>query len=443
MPENATPVAAGKIRLAQVLLVGALAISLYLLYSTIKGGGIAGCGPESGCSEVLNSRWSKVASIPVSALAAGVYILTLFAATRLAAGSQTAQRWVTAAACTILAAALWFVALQLFLLHAICIFCMSAHLLGALASMLLLSSVLQSPAKADLMPSFSGGISALLLMILLQVAIQPKTAVFHKYATASVANTSNAPVAPAAAPAVTNLPSTPLAATSAPVAPKLQSLAKLQSLSLPPPQSVLSILGGEFKLDLTELPAIGPRNAQHKVVALFDYTCKHCRHTHALLHEAMHEITNFGLVSLPVPLDSNCNRLVRRTPAPHANACEYARTALAVWRCAPDLFPKYDAWVFQGELPPSLDQMRQYAAELVGAEKLAAALNDPWITERIQKDVDIYASNSKAAKNGALPQLIFPTGVLVGGLRDLNNTYENLRQFLGVTNTVPQVQKGG
>ena len=46
----------------------ALGISLFLAWNSLQGGGIPGCGPESGCNDVLNSRWSKTGPIPVSAL---------------------------------------------------------------------------------------------------------------------------------------------------------------------------------------------------------------------------------------------------------------------------------------------------------------------------------------------------------------------------------------
>jgi uncharacterized membrane protein/protein-disulfide isomerase len=455
MPESAGASVPARIRLAQFLLLGALAISLFLLYTSLKGGGIPGCGPESGCSDVLNSRWSKVGAIPVSGLAAALYVGTLLGSWK-GLRKPGEQKAVFAAGCVIITAAIWFIALQLFVLHHVCWFCMSAHLLGSVASLLLISGLLARQGHADLMPSLSLGISAVLVLIMLQVAIQPKTNIVRKFEAAAPAPPAPTlsqstqsivqPTVPVSGPVATASPPPALTqvANSAPVTPKLQSLAKIESPNLQPAQAFFPILNGQFQLNLSELPIVGPRNAPHTIVGLFDYTCKHCRQTHAILHEVMEQVTNLNVVPLPVPLDSNCNRTVRRTPPAHVNACEYARLALAVWRAMPALYPKFDTWIFSGgEKPPPIEQARQYAAELIGSQKLTTALEDPWITDRIQKDVQIYETNSRAARNGSIPQLIFPTGVLVGPFRDLDNAYENLRQFFGITNAPPQARAGG
>jgi hypothetical protein len=276
--------------------------------------------------------------------------------------------------------------------------------------------------RAEVAPAMTYGFAALIGLILLQIAIEPKTSISVQYGNANAPDASNA-VASAITPApVSNAPVAVVAVpttNATPVAP------------MPPP--TLSVLNGMFSLDLSDVPIVGPTNAPYKVVTLFDYTCHHCRETHELLHQAMRQFTNLALVSLPTPLCSDCNRLMRRTPAPHTNACIFARTALAVFKAAPDKFEKFDAWVLTGKEPPPVEQLRKYAEELVGAPKLSAALADPWINERIAKDVDIYEANSREARKSALPQLIFPTGTVIGAPRDLAAIYQHLYAYFGLT----------
>ena len=83
---------------------------------------------------------------------------------------------------------------------------------------------------------------------------------------------------------------------------------------------------------------------------------------------------------------------------------------LAVFKAAPDKFQKFDAWVLTGKEPPPVDQLRKYAEELVGAQNLSATLADPWINERIAKDVDIYEANSREARKSAYQnqQVVLP-----------------------------------
>ena len=42
--------------LIRFLLFAAFAVSLYLVYVSFGGSGVAGCGPDSGCDKVLQSR---------------------------------------------------------------------------------------------------------------------------------------------------------------------------------------------------------------------------------------------------------------------------------------------------------------------------------------------------------------------------------------------------
>ena len=69
--------------LLRVLALAGLLISGYLFIQKVTGqiDSIVGCGGESGCANVLGSRWSQYFGVPVSALSATIY-LALLVATR-------------------------------------------------------------------------------------------------------------------------------------------------------------------------------------------------------------------------------------------------------------------------------------------------------------------------------------------------------------------------
>jgi uncharacterized membrane protein len=135
----------------RILLLVASAVSLYLTFSTLTGASVAGCGPDSGCDRVLQSRWSKWFGIPVSAFSVLVYG-GLFATTlRFGRKSDPAAEraaWRIILPLTVLAvlAAVYFIVLQIAGLRQMCPLCMTVHVAGLVASALLLRQVPIRPA---------------------------------------------------------------------------------------------------------------------------------------------------------------------------------------------------------------------------------------------------------------------------------------------------------
>src|SRR6266498_36161 len=129
----------------------AMAMSAYLAWVTLSGGAVAGCGPDSGCDKVLHSRWAYWLGVPVSLGALAVYALILRLSVRLGRGTTpVVQRkaWSRLVPCALLVAgaAIWFVGLQVFVVQAVCPYCMVAHISGSLAALLLLLGAPLRPA---------------------------------------------------------------------------------------------------------------------------------------------------------------------------------------------------------------------------------------------------------------------------------------------------------
>ena len=69
------------------------------------------------------------------------------------------------------------------------------------------------------------------------------------------------------------------------------------------------------------------------------------------------------------------------------------RLGLAVWRAKPAAFRQFDDWMFGSDRPVAVDQARAYAAQLVGADKLQAALADAWVPQQLLTDCRLHYTN--------------------------------------------------
>src|SRR5207248_2595280 len=116
------------------LAVVAGAVSVYLLWLSLNAMAPAGCGPSSGCEEVLASRWSRWFGVPVSGLAVATYLGIAGVAGLLLRWSP-ARRPLLAAALLGLGlaaggAAGWFTYLQFGRLGQLCQYCIGVHACG-------------------------------------------------------------------------------------------------------------------------------------------------------------------------------------------------------------------------------------------------------------------------------------------------------------------------
>jgi hypothetical protein len=279
----------------------------------------------------------------------------------------------------------WFVALQLFVIKALCPYCMAAHACGLIAAVILLSlaPVHEPPEKPW--------------------QREKDVYVIPKQARASA-------VAGLAAVGV-------LIAGQAlyrPAEVKVTSIGDAK-LKQTPAARIFEIDQGHFKFNMNEGPLMGSPSAPHAIVSLFDYTCHFCRNTHHELKAIQNRFSNqLAIVSLPMPFDSACNYTVNNTQPVHANACEYARLGLAVWFANRHAHEQFDDWLFEPEHPPELTIARQRAADLVGADRLQAALTNKLVTDYLQLGINIYATNYYRRRQGSLPQLLVGTNVIAG-----------------------------
>ena len=362
----------------------ALAGAAFLAWMSLTGKAIGGCGPGSGCNEVLSSRWAYWVGIPVSIPAFVIY-LALWAATSAGESSNRGSvrnlAWIATMGlgALVIIAALWFGFLQHSVLRHWCRFCLATHSAGVAASVCLLHRALRAcpdgrppEGGASRSTALSLGLGTSLLAFVVLVAGQ----VLVK-----------------------------------------KRLYNVGAFSVQTGQSSrqFELFDGRFGLDPDDVPLVGSDTSPRFVVLLFDYTCSHCRRLHPLIRESVaHFKGQLAVIVLPAPLDSDCNPLIRQTLPPNLGACDYARLALAVWRARRSVFQEFDDWLIEADEQPSPDQARKKAESLVGKDALADALDSRWVKDQLKMDVQLYVASSTAMHNARLPQLIFADSVAYG-----------------------------
>ncbi len=391
------------------LLAIAFGVAAYLGWAGLQSGSIAGCGPDSGCSDVLSSRWSSWFGIPVSLLALPVYGLLFFSAARLGSaqrkgGSEPLVAAALAGSLVVMLAAVWFTAIQALVLGEFCPWCLTAHAAGFVASVLIVRGLAFKGAIFDGQPlplksaklAAVGGWIGVTLLIAGQLVYKPDS--FEVVAIAEDANEAGGASE----------------------------------------KNQLWLHGGRFQLDVSEYPLVGKVDAGHYMLSLFDYTCHHCRSTHQQL-KTLHDTfaDDLAIVSLPLPLNPECNSLMRRmgreVTEAHQNACHYATLSLAVFLLKPSEWAGFDDWLFAGGAPPTIGASVERAAEIVGdMGTLQETMASQPVEDLIQLSVKIYEANLRTSGQGRMPQLVIGKAITTGAVDNVSKLYNLVGSHLGL-----------
>jgi protein-disulfide isomerase len=235
-----------------------------------------------------------------------------------------------------------------------------------------------------------------------------------------------------------NQPSKPAAQTPAKTTPADKTPdANILAAKKPEPKPaarkrrIITVAGGQVALDIRHWPLIGKPDAKYVFVEMFDYTCPYCRATHQAVRGAIeHFGDDLAILALPVPLDSACNRSVGYTAAEHAEACEIAKIAVAVWRVSRKQFAPFHSWLFDPAYRRTAAEARQRAAELVGENALRDELNLPHAGNYILKHVELY----ERVGAGSLPKIMFPSSTVSGSV----DSASTLIDMIGREGIAPQ-----
>ena len=356
---------------ARLLCAACLALAGWMVFHSLAGARLVGCGAGSGCDSVMGSPWAYVlGGVPVSRPAAVVYLLLGICGLFLGGGKPEDQAldrilWhlmLILSGC-ILGAALWFCYLQAFVLHTFCPYCTLLHLLGVVLSVLIIrysgrwfDKLTNHPKSPRRYLWLFAGLAAAALFAGLQAYTRPEAVYDAGRAEASL---------PAFADG--------------------------------------------------EIPALGAPDAPDELTLLFDFQCIHCRRLHKVLPDLLAQAGEYRIRLCPVPLSSACNPYIPNSGIDRfAGSCPLTRCALAVWYARPDAYAAYwDYLLGDGDERAAIDPVdaENRARALLGAD-FETALRDPRIDSYLKKAMELFGRTSNAEKSG-IPRLIHGQNWLV------------------------------
>lgn len=389
---------------AGVLAMVGLALSIYLGVKTSGGGaGVAGCGVGSGCEAVLSSGWSRWLGVSVAWPAVGVYAAATAGALAMLLGGAAARRIggvvLLAAGLTAGGAGLYFLAVQAWAIGGFCGWCTATHLCGVMLAAVAVWSARGAGAERRAMGRGAGR--------------NVMRGLFGLNGAVGIAAVA------------------------------IGLLLVGQAINESPDLRTERLLGGALPINALASPRIGRLDAEHRVLYLFDYTCPYCRQMSHVQRELMRrEPGRLTVFKAVVPLDRDCNEHISRTSKVHEDACELAKLSLAVWRADAGAFDAYDAWLMRDERPPSVAAARAEAARRVGERPLRAAEADPWVTEMLRQNVQLYADLSLDPETGkfdnkraVLPKMIGRQNITSGAVRNMRD----MERWLEEDSILPQM----
>jgi uncharacterized membrane protein len=389
----------------------ALVLSVILSWHYLMGGSMIGCGGGSPCEQVLNSRWSVLAGIlPVSGLAAGVYLAFLVAGFFTGPDTEFQLRQLAWKVMLILAgavagSAVWFTILQKWVIGDFCPYCMTAHITG-----MLLSALVIWRAVCELEDDQVKKTKAAVQKLKQQQAVVPQHMISKKSSAALVL----------AGLGLTGIMATFQVAFTGPVA--YQDGNSRENLPV---------------FDYHSVPVVGSPDAPYIVTVLFDYNCSHCQTLHFMLNEAVERYNGkLAFALCPTPLNTACNPYIPQDAEAFKNSCELARTGLAVWLARREAFHEYGNWMFTFDsgdywLPRSFEASKVKAAELVGKAAFDKALADPWIDEYIKDCVQVFGRTMQSGRGG-IPKMIFGSKWVIPQPGNTDDLITILQESLGV-----------
>ncbi|MGB2402040.1 MAG: vitamin K epoxide reductase family protein [Akkermansiaceae bacterium] len=373
------------------LSVAALLLSLWLTIQKWTGNidGLVGCGSGSGCSNVLGSKWSMVMGyIPVSFFSCLLYLAMIISL-------WMRGDWVIWLRCLfawmLLAAAVWFIGLQFFILHMICPYCMVMHGLGIGIGLIALvaTSGSQYPRYGLLRTLLPALVLVGILALVQHYGPAPDTHRLEKSSTDMLKSFNSA--------------STDIHAAAT--------------------GRLVSFMGDAKSYRVESLPHLGSSDAKHVIVKYFDYTCEACLETHDYLDTLMMKYPDqFAVIVLAVPLERSCNLHMPVGLKDHPNACKLARLSLRVWKAQPEVFAEFHRHLFDCCRQP-YEVAEAIAYSLVDPDKLNA-VDGPWVEAVLQQNITDYAS--LARDTPVLPKLLIKGSVLLNGKTKDSETLEHL-----------------
>lgn len=247
------------------LLLSTSTIIAFYLYSDSPI--VASCGAGSTCERVLTSTYANILGFPITLIGCFTYITLLICT--LYSGKHLLLKLIgTYLSYTIILGAVWFFAIQLFIIGEFCYYCCTIHVSAVIASVLY-------------------------LIFSLPTLNSPKYS--YTITTSSVLSIASFALLQILAPHQLNLTST---SNIAPLSVNTDNL--------------LTLYDGSIKLNLDELPCYTTSKQKKTSLLLSDFTCPHCLNlTHSLLNNHKTISSGISIYFLPIYQNSNTKEINR------------------------------------------------------------------------------------------------------------------------------------
>ena len=424
---NADVSPAGGMWLWAVRLCLLVAASL-TLYLSVKGSAaLPGCGPESNCDQVLSSHWGRWMGIPITVPGLVLYVIFFFQTFGLNHGdpakARRALNVLVILSMAILTGALWFVGVQAVAIGAFCPYCCTAHALASLAVVVFLTQSRRVAAAMGVQIAYRGALAVVPLFLALVAGAQWMFPSHAKVQVVKLAPPSPEaeprPAPPSSGASGAQTPSTTPSETVIATPPVASEQAMVENQPVEPfafPAEPFPVPNTGIQLDPERVPTLGDPAAPNRFACLFDYTCHHCRMLHGFIRTLLRQYEGtLSCTMIPMPLDSQCNPLMKKTPKAHENACEYARICLAVQALAPEKYDAFDTWLFSDHAKTKpLSAVLAHAGQLVGEDALAQSMKGAAVREQLNINVEVYKINSRNGGRSSMPQTIVKNSVVFG-----------------------------
>jgi len=104
-----------------------------------------------------------------------------------------------------------------------------------------------------------------------------------------------------------------------------------------------------------------------------------------------------------------------------------------VQQVAPAKYEKFDRWLFTNhKTTKPLAEVKQYAANLIGAAALNKASDGMAVAQQLQQNIRVYELNTKNGGNSQMPQTIIKDRVMFGPPPSAVALESILKQTLGL-----------
>lgn len=451
MPPHAAPPTPPRgpsdpLRIAALALLGiAILLSAWLIRLSLSSGPIAGCDAGN-CGVVLASKWAKVFGAPVGLFGGAAYLILAILGARPFTTSQTTARTLASALVLLIpGAALWFVALQVFVLKAFCPWCCTTHAIASTAAGLMALSWRRddtraatsgntgstrkgsrppTPARPVWATASIASAAALAGLVLLQYLSPepPKprmlTASMSGPSTLSDSNRTHAATANPVPNQSTNSPSTNAVPAPAPTATTTATTATATNTAT----RRLTLHDGRFVIDPHVYPCNGSPDADRVMLMISDYTCPHCRAAYKTLKEVREAFDGqrLGITMLPSHHGGDSEEL--------------QNLMLSAWKLEPAIWADVASDLYLEKLPLKPDAVRQVLTQRLGPGRLEASLeaNRSWVKATVDLAREVHAANRAKTGSGSIPQFIAGQKIVVGAPADAAEFYQILEENLGL-----------